>query len=105
MAISVRMQPFEEEGHVASEFCIRRFRFRTQDTITVGVWIEQHLLDKEGSGFLHDATRSIHRLDCSSYRFFISGGDMEQNEHVIGQRSRPHGAHPRGEVQEVNGKS
>jgi len=92
------MQPFEEQAHVASEFCMGRFRLRAKNAIAVGIWIKQNLLDKEGSGFLHNCARPIYRLDCSSYRFFISGGDTEQNEHVIGQSSRPHGARPRGEV-------
>jgi hypothetical protein len=104
LPITVGMQPFEEQGHVASEFAMRGLGRRAQNAVTIGAWMQENLLNKKSGGFPYDLTRSVRALGGMSDRLFIPGSDTQQEEHIFRKRGRPDRPHLRGEVHEINSK-
>jgi hypothetical protein len=49
--------------------------------------MEQDLFNEKGGGFPNYTTRSARGFGCLSCRLFVTGGDANQDDHIVRQGS------------------
>jgi len=102
LRIKVRVQPTQKKGHIPPELVATRIGPHTEHPVAVSLWMEQHLLNKEGRGLAHRLAGPARRFAGLACQFFITSGDVKQIRYAVWKRRGPHEPHLGGHMEKVN---